>query len=157
MQMIQAMRSRQLDQEANPRRAPGALARLLAVIGRIMRLLLLSLLVSVLVEWVGMAWWWPEQGVNHSRSMLQAEIDYLDSNMRQSLISRDPANFAQTVAESVYHSLFVRTKLVDTIEWLSATPPRAGPTRQRLSRLSRAASDYVIAAMTIVQIGRAHV
>ena len=44
---------------------------------RMLALLLFALLFSILIEWVGMMFWWQEQGVQHSRDMLEAEAQYL--------------------------------------------------------------------------------
>ena len=151
------MRSRETDQEPRARRAPGALARLIAAIGRIVRLLLLSLLISVLVEWVGMAWWWPEQGIEHSRTMLQAEIHYLETNISDSLVSQNPAGFARAAASSVHDTLFIKTRVRDAISWLSRPPTDASQGRQRISRAVRAIEKYVAAAMTIVQVFAARI
>ena len=151
------MRSRETDHEPQPRRAPNALTRLIAAIGRVIRLLLLSLMISVLIEWVGMTWWWPEQGVDHSQSMLQAELVYLDANVSHSLISQDPAEFARAFASEVHGVLFVKTRLINATRWLSRPPERASERRDRMSRWYRVVEPYVIAAMTIVKVFAARI
>ncbi|RME17962.1 MAG: TIGR03747 family integrating conjugative element membrane protein, partial [Alphaproteobacteria bacterium] len=46
------------------------MSRFLTTLAQGVKWLLLSLVFSILTEWVGMAFWWPEQGLDHSRDML---------------------------------------------------------------------------------------
>ena len=39
--------------------------------------LFIALLFSIIVEWVGIWRWWPEEGVMHSHDMVQAELQFL--------------------------------------------------------------------------------
>ena len=55
-------------------------------IGSALRWLLLSLLFSIIVECAGMALWWPEAGLQHSRQMLSKEIEYLDNDLHHSVL-----------------------------------------------------------------------
>ena len=55
-----------------PPASPGTIARTLERSGKLLRWLLLSLLLSISLECLGMLYWWPEAGVAHSRSMLEA-------------------------------------------------------------------------------------
>ena len=72
----------------------GLISKSLTAIAKIIQWLLLSLLFSIIVEWVGMVLWWPEQGLDHSRTMLSNEISYLDTDFRRSVLTSDPARFA---------------------------------------------------------------
>jgi len=97
--------------------------------------------------------WWPEEGLDHSRKMLAAELGYLDADFRRSVVTSDPARFARTVAEKTYYALFEYTRFVDALEWISR-PPAAGEEgpRPKLHRLYRPIADFVIAAMQITQV-----
>ena len=62
---------------ADPRRAAiqqGLISRSLTTAAKIIQWLLLSLLFSILIEWIGMLIWWPEAGLDHSRAMLATEV-----------------------------------------------------------------------------------
>ena len=67
--------------------------------------------------------WWPDEGVDHSRTMLVTEISYLDNDFRRSVVTSDPARFAKRFADNSYHYLFEVTRFVDFIQWVSL-PPR---------------------------------
>ena len=42
----------------------------------------LSLAMSVAIEWIGMTWWWPEQGAGHAEDVLRREAGYLAADFR---------------------------------------------------------------------------
>jgi len=115
--------------------------------------LLGALLFSVLIEWTGMVFWWPEQGLDHSRRMLEREIRYLDGDFRRSLLSPDPAGFARKLAGRVYHGLFEATGWIDFMQWAGG-PPQPGESglRPLLHRLYSPAGEFLVAAMQITQV-----
>ncbi|WP_299772435.1 TIGR03747 family integrating conjugative element membrane protein [uncultured Pseudoteredinibacter sp.] len=43
--------------------------------------LLTALLLSILIEWIGMVFWWPEEGSNHALSVLEADEAYLSHHL----------------------------------------------------------------------------
>ncbi len=63
---------------ASPQSGGGRLA---GWVGRLLRLLLISLLASIAIEWIGMHVWWPELGVEHSHRMVRAEAALLQRNV----------------------------------------------------------------------------
>jgi integrating conjugative element membrane protein (TIGR03747 family) len=141
---------------ADPRRREvrqGLISRLLTTAAQGIKWLFLSLLFSILIEWVGMTLWWPEEGLGHSRAMLEAEIGYLEADFGRSLMSSDPARFTKGVADKVYFVLFEITRISDFIAWIAA-PPSAneGALRSKLHQLLRPVAEYVVAAMQVTQV-----
>ena len=141
---------------ADPRRREvrqGLLSKSVTTLAQGVQWLLLALLFSILTEWAGMLWWWPEEGLQHSRSMLEAEIDYLVSDFRKSVLTSSPAEFAKTVADKTYTVLFELTGLVDLIAWLSAPPaPDEGGVKFWIHALFKPIAEFVIAAMQVTQV-----
>ena len=114
---------------------------------------MLSLVFSILIEWAGMVLWWPEEGLNHSRDMLAAEIGYLQADFGRSLVSSDPARFTKTVADRTYYVLFEVTRIADFIAWVGAPPkPSEAGLRARLHAVFRPVAEYVLAAMQVTQV-----
>ena len=141
---------------ADPRRGDvrqGLISKALSTLAQAIQWLLLSLVFSVIVEWAGMVLWWPDEGLDHSRGMLAAELGYLDADFRRSVVTSDPARFARTVADKTYYALFEFTRIVDALEWISR-PPAAGEEglRPRFHRLYRPIADFVVAAMQMTQV-----
>ncbi len=100
-----------------------------------------------------MAFWWPEQGLEHTRDMLAAEIDYLHSDVGRSLISADPVAFAKTLAERTYFMLFDLTGIESFVGWLSEPQGRdRGQILARIHAWLRPATEHVVAAMQVTQV-----
>ena len=140
----------------DPRRTAvqqGLFTRGLATISQAILWLLFSLLFSIVVEWVGMVLWWPEQGLDHSRTMLSNEISYLDTDFRRSVVTSDPARFAKQVADGTYHYLFEVTRVVAFIHWVSPSPRQEEQgMRPTLHKIYRPLAEFVIAAMQVTQV-----
>lgn len=141
---------------ADPRRTAvrqGLISKGLTAVAQAIKWLLFSLLFSIVVEWVGMNLWWPEQGLNHSRMMLSHEIGYLDTDFRRSIVTSDPARFAKKVADGTYHYLFEVTRFVAFLRWVSPSPraEEAG-LRPTLHKVYRPIAEFVIAAMQVTQV-----
>ena len=141
---------------ADPRRREvrqGLISRFLTTLAQGVKWLLLSLVFSILTEWVGMAFWWPDQGLDHSRDMLADELGYLSGDLRATLLVSDTAAYAQAFADTAYHWLWQRTGLESAIAWLAATPPAHASTWQAgLHEGYTRVADFVVAAATITQV-----
>ena len=126
---------------------------LLRAVLRLVFWLFVALLFSILVEWVGMLFWWPDEGTAHSRAMLADELDYLSGDLRATLLVSDTAAFAKDFAETVYHWLWQKTGLETVMAWLAETPPADASTWQvGLSAGYALVADFVVAAATITQV-----
>jgi integrating conjugative element membrane protein (TIGR03747 family) len=141
---------------ADPRRRDirrGLISSFLTTLAQGIKWLLLSLVFSILIEWAGMVLWWPDQGLDHSRNMLAAEIGYLRANFDRSLVSSDPALFTKTVADKAYYVLFEVTRIADFVAWAGAAP-QAGDAafRARVHALFSPVAEYVVAAMQVTQV-----
>jgi integrating conjugative element membrane protein (TIGR03747 family) len=114
---------------------------------------LLSLLISIVIECVGMVYWWPEAGLEHSRRMLDTEIGWLDRDFRQSLVSSDPARAARNAADRSHDLLFERTGLKRLEEWLRrSTVDTASSAKTRFRGWYRPTADFISVAGQVVQL-----
>ena len=131
----------------------GLISRGFTAIAKILLWLLFALLVSLVIEWVGMTWTWPMDGIAHSRRLLAAEQAALASHFDRHLLVRAPAVFGTQVGERLSDFIFERAHLNEVIAW-STAPPLAGQStfRIRLRRLANALSKYLIATQQVVQL-----
>ena len=141
---------------SDPRRPisqPGTSSRILTALAQALKWLLVSLLFSVVIEWLGMMFWWEEQGLAHSRQMLRAELGYLGDDFQRSLLTSDPLRFAQNVSRHFHHVLFELTRFVDFIEWVTPAP-RAGEEGLRITlhHAYQPIAAFVISAMQMTQV-----
>lgn len=139
--------------ESHPSQRRGLLAATLGFVAKGLFWLAMALVFSIVLEWVGMIFWWPEEGVQHSRDMLLRELAYLDEDFKRSVMTSHPAEFAQRFAEHFHHYLFEKTGVIELIQWIHA-PLSAGETglRPRLHRIYWPVAAFVMAGMAIVQV-----
>ncbi|PJG84801.1 TIGR03747 family integrating conjugative element membrane protein [Conservatibacter flavescens] len=80
--------------------------------------LFISLLLSILFEWLGIVFLWPEQGYLHSQEMMIQELGWISENTTHRLFGYTPAELASAITLSVHDWLFVKTGFQD---WLHSS------------------------------------
>lgn len=106
--------------------------------------LLLALFMSIITEWVGMNTKWKDEGSDHSRSMVQAELAYLNKDFRQSLIVQKPVAFAEGIATKMHTYMYEKTGVMSYLR-SSLGDTKAGDTTKLIS-------DHALAAVYITQV-----
>jgi integrating conjugative element membrane protein (TIGR03747 family) len=141
------------DTPRHPGERQGLAAGVLTGLAKALFWLLFALLFSIVIEWVGMMFWWPDQRTQHSQSMLEQELEYLNSDFRQSLLASDTVAYAQRYRDIAYTVLFEWTRLDEVFTWLNAPSRPNDPQLMTRLRLGyRTLVDFVIAAITISQV-----
>ena len=107
---------------ANPRgrvvQQEGLLSNSLTAVAKIIQWLLLSLVFSILIEWAGMVLWWPDEGLEHSRTMLAREVGYLDFDFRRSVVTSDPVSPERATLAPKGNTMSPKTSAVPVLEAL---------------------------------------
>ncbi|WP_018995388.1 TIGR03747 family integrating conjugative element membrane protein [Thioalkalivibrio sp. ALJ2] len=148
-----ASASRQASKHPAQQREPGLIGRTLNLVGQILLWLVAALLFSLIAEWVGMTWIWPDQGIQHSQQMLEREIGYLNEDFRKSMLTSNPADFARSFADMSYRLIFEYTGIHSLVEWLSVpVHPEDGRFAHSLRNGFVAVEPYVLAGMAITQV-----
>lgn len=83
-----------------------------------------SLLLCILVEWIGMHLFWPEQGWRHAQDMVHYELDQLSTYFTRSVVVQEPGRTAHRLVEGAYEWVFLKTGLLEWVQNTSA-PARA--------------------------------
>lgn len=79
-------------QNTSPPKKPGLLWLLLwRLPWHIAGILFASLLLSLLIEYAGLVFWWPEQGAQHARTMMETELRFLSADFTRSLVMSQPS------------------------------------------------------------------
>ena len=106
-----------------------------------------SLLLSILIECVGLHLLWPEQGWRHAQDMLDHELAQFSVNFTQSIWLQEPGCTARWLIEGAYEVLFVQSGLLDWIE--DTTTHTRHPAKELRAYLWQTAGllqNYLIAA-----------
>lgn len=131
----------------------GIVAGTVTFVANTIQWLLLALTLAILVEWVGMIWWWPEAGIAHSQRILSKEQGYLGAEFRRHLFSINPARFATMVSNKMSHVVFDVTGMNDVIAWATIPPgPQDPKLRTAIRRLVNELTRYLIAAKQVFQV-----
>lgn len=91
--------------------SPSPIARLVTLPFRFFGALCGSLLLSVLIEWIGMHFFWPRESWHHAERMLQYELREISTNFSQSLVLSRPAQTAHHLTSLLSNKLFHEPKL----------------------------------------------
>lgn len=98
-----------------------------------------SLLLSILIECLGLHFFWPEQGWRHAQSMLSYELEQVSRDFTRSVVVHEPARNAQWLVESTYHWIFVDSGLGERLREAST---RSAESASRTFRDVRGYVDY---------------
>ncbi|MBX8554351.1 TIGR03747 family integrating conjugative element membrane protein [Pseudomonas cichorii] len=101
-------------------REKGPILRLLSAPFAFIGLLLASLFVSILIEWIGLYFYWREQGWHHARDMLNHELRWIADGFVQSLVIENPGRTAKAMIDLAYEWMFEKSGLIEWINYSAA-------------------------------------
>ena len=106
-------------------RQQGLLVGLITLPFRLFGVLCGSLFLCVVIECVGMHFFWPEEGWHHAQNMLNHELALVSESFTRSVIVQEPGRSAKHLMELSYDWLFVQSGLLD---WMrdAASQARTG-------------------------------
>ena len=133
---------------AQPPQRLTLLGKLLSLPGALLGLLLVSLLCSLLIEFAGLLWFWPEQGWRHSQAMLHAELGWLGEQFPRSLLLKDPAASTRITLDWLQAALFERSGMLDYASQARANHHERSLTGL-LAQLYLLTEDFVLASLFI--------
>ena len=111
-----------------------------------------GLFISIIIEWVGITFIWPDEGYRHSQEMFNTEVRYLRTDFRASLLVTSEAeltSYISQVNKVSYEYLFMRTGVADFLRALNRPPAPSDPWTIELGRW---AQDYLLSLVFITQL-----
>jgi integrating conjugative element membrane protein (TIGR03747 family) len=131
----------------------GLLSRILTTLVQFCFFALATLLLAVVIEWVGMVFFWQAQGSSHSAGMLAQELAYLNSDFKRSAMVAEPIEFARRCSANFYYYLFQKTGIERGIQWLANPAPQHNPQLHNWVRYAyHLSADYSLAAITMTSV-----
>jgi integrating conjugative element membrane protein (TIGR03747 family) len=129
----------------------GLIAQILTMPLRFLGVLIGSLFLAVLIEWVGMVILWPGQGWHHAQAMLHHETHQLAADFFDSLLVHEPAHTAQVWLDAAYRAVCVKTGLLawihDADAQTHANSTHGTDLRHYLGLVAVHLEDYLLAAL----------
>ncbi len=130
----------------------GPVSLSLGLASRFIMFLFMTLLLAIVIEWIGMFWWWSDEGVHHARRMMERETSFLSEDFQQSLLASHPAVFARWFADNFYYWGFEWTGVASGIRFLATQPPYdAGQGRLFSHQLYLVLEPFVVSAVLMTQ------
>lgn len=119
----------------------------------IIKWLFIAMLLSVLLEWVGLTFFWKAEGVGHSENMIKKELDYLNSDFKKSIIVARPVDFAESMGSRFYYVVFEWTRFTTLLRWLEK-PDKYNESQIRLwlKTLYEPVALYIVAAKNAITV-----
>ena len=129
----------------------GLIAQILTLPFRLLGVLIGSLFLAVVIEWVGMVILWPGQGWHHAQAMLHHETNQLAADFFDSLLVHEPSHTAQVWLDAAYRAVFVETGLLawihDADTQTHANSLHGTDLRHYLGLVAVHLEDYLLAAL----------
>lgn len=130
-------------------RRPGPIFGTLELCLRLLGLLFASLLFSILLEFAGMLWFWPEQGWHHSHAMWLTELGWLSDHFRSSMLVQEPAQATAKILEHLNDWVVIRSGWAQADAHLKLLSHEASLQGQ-LAQAYVASQDYLLATVFTV-------
>lgn len=77
------------------------------------------------MEWLGIAFFWPEQGAEHSHLMMNEELSWFAENVTHSLLMTDPAGKLEIILHQTWQWVFIDSGFIPWLEQLRNRPDNA--------------------------------
>jgi len=136
------------DHPVNKKR--GIIGKSIDNVFKVIGLLLFSALVSIIIEWIGMSFYYPDEGYHHAENMLNREIGYLGSAMEGDSINGEAIKSANNNVNDVVSFLFIDSGIVDTLVAAKTINPEDGTFTRNAKLLIADYYDYLMAAIFIM-------
>jgi integrating conjugative element membrane protein (TIGR03747 family) len=139
----------------------GFIARIVSLPFQLFGILCGALLLSIIIECVGMRFFWPDEGWHHASRMLDHELHQLSGQFTHSLLANEPGKAARALVDKAYTGLFVKSGLLDWMKRAaeqSRAPARDADAdakkdfRYYVSRLYLWLEDFLIASAFTVLV-----
>jgi len=135
--------------QSTAQRRPGLIFGTVELCLRLLGLLFAALVFSIVLEFVGILWFWPEQGWHHSHAMWQTELGWLSSHFKASLLVQEPAQATAKILEHLNDWVVVRSGWAQSDAQLKLLSSEASLQGQ-FAQVYVVAQDYLLAALFTV-------
>ncbi|MCE2573839.1 TIGR03747 family integrating conjugative element membrane protein [Motilimonas eburnea] len=118
---------------------------------KIFLVILFSIIMSICMEWVGMAFFWPEEGSKHAYNMMVNEYEYLHEDFQHGLIV-SPAHSANQVLGYWQSNVVGQADIARFQNWAASYAQETNTIQKYMKAFSHYFMEYFIAAIYIIQI-----
>lgn len=135
---------------SRPSKPQGLIANTFALIGKIIGLLILSAVLSIIIEWIGITFYYPEEGYKHSERMMMLEIGYLNSSLMHDSMNGGVIMKASEYISGLSNFLFIDSGLVEKLTAARTVDVNDGRFRRFVKGLVNEYFNYCMSAIYIL-------
>lgn len=138
--------------ENHPGAQQGIIAKSFGLLTKVIWLLLFSAIVSVIIEWVGMAYFYSErgyEGYEHAQIMLEKEIAYLSGTLQEDTLNEPLVIGTLTTVNYIIEKVFIGSGIIPKLNEIVTIQPGDWGFLKGLKRFVASIYDYIIAALYI--------
>jgi integrating conjugative element membrane protein (TIGR03747 family) len=131
----------------------GFIGKTLDLIFKVIGLLLFSALMSIIIEWIGMVFFYSEQGYTgyeHAEEMMRKEISYLGSSLDGDSLNGEAVQAASGKVTDVVNFLFIDSGIVDMLTSAKTPDANDGKFVRLVKGLIAEYYNYFMAAIYIL-------
>ncbi|MCG8612253.1 MAG: TIGR03747 family integrating conjugative element membrane protein [Pseudomonadales bacterium] len=131
----------------------GFVGKTLDLVFKVIGLLIFSAFMSIIIEWIGMAFFYPEQGYagyEHAEEMMRQEIGYLGESLDGDTLNGDAVETASGSVNDIVDFLFIDSGVVDMLTSVKTAEPNDGKLVRLVKRVVAEYYNYLMAAIYIL-------
>ena len=147
--MMAETESKNKSYNEHPSKPRGIVAKTFNFVSKLIGILLFSAMVSILIEWVGIAFFYPEEGFHHAESMMNKEVQYLGGPVASDDINREAISKAGKIVNEAVNFLFIDSGVVNYVLALRKVDPNDGDIVRVAKGYLAAYYDYLLAAVYV--------
>ena len=132
-----------------PATRKGAFSWVIGVVLKTIGLLMFSMLMSILIEWVGMYFFYPDSGYHHAEMLMTNEMGYLKGSTTGVEQNDRFINIASNQVSSVIDTLFIDSGVMAKIEGVRVRDPNDGKIVAAAKAVFVKGYDFIMAAVFI--------
>ena len=117
---------------------------------RVIGIILFSAIISVIIEWVGIGFFYPDEGYHHAEKMMKQEMAYLTGSVGDDQLNKDSVGSARSTIEDVVGFVFLDSGVVDALVSVKTPSPDDGQIIAVAKSLASDYFDYLMAAVFIL-------
>lgn len=147
------MAESEVSRNSHPVAKKGFIGKLSDFVFKIIGLLLFSALMSILIEWVGMCFFYADEGYegyDHAKEMMHKEVLYLSSALEADNLNSDGVRAASEKVNQIVGFLFVDSGVVDALISAKTPTPTDGRFLAFAKGLVAEYYNYLMAAIYII-------
>ena len=134
----------------HPSSPKGVIAKTLNVLSKIIGILIISAIISVIIEWIGMTFFYPEEGYRHAESMMNQEMEYLTGSSSSGELNEGAVNKATELVNRSVDFIFIDSGLMDALYGLKTVDPEDGDILRAVKGWLSQYFEYLLAAVFVL-------